>query len=221
MRLLQKITNRALWALPSSGTIRGYDSEELIDLIFSKATAYRDLRPWPEMADAKTVLDFGGGFGAHYRRAAHQSPDIRWAIVETPETVARAAGLGCDQLRFFLNTAAAASWLGAVDTVYSNAAIQCTPEPERYLAELCTIGAGKMIWDRTLLSEGERRGHVQISLLAENGPGLSFSRKRVETSMIRMPEQTFMKAHSGYLLTKRTGRQDDRDGESFVFTRRG
>jgi putative methyltransferase (TIGR04325 family) len=219
MQLIRKIVNRALWALPSSGTIRGYESDELIDFIFAKSTNYNEFAPWPEMAGVATVLDFGGGFGSHYQRASQScGGSLRWAVVETPETVARAAGLVSDNLRFFANIDAAAAWLGAVDIIYSNAAIQCTPEPERYVAELCAIGARRMLWDRTLLSEGERRRHVQISLLAENGPGVSFSRKRVETPMIRMAERTFMEAHSAYELTSRIGRQDNRDGEDFAFT---
>jgi putative methyltransferase (TIGR04325 family) len=219
MQLIRKIANRALWALPSSGTIRGYESDELVDFILAKSIAYRYFQPWPEMATALAVLDFGGGFGAHYRRAARFAPAVRWAIVETAEAVARTSELASDHLQFFTSIEAAKAWLGSVDAVYSNAAIQCTREPERYVSELCAVGAEKIVWDRILLSDGERRAHVQISLLAENGPGLSFSRKRVETPMIRMPEKTFMEAHSSYRLISRCGSQDDRDGENFVFTR--
>jgi len=128
--------------------------------------------------------------------------------------------MAADHLKFFTSIEAAKTWLGSVDVVYSNAAIQFTSEPERYVSELCAVGAQKMVWDRILLSEGARRPHVQISLLTENGPGISFSRKRVEASVIRMPERTFLEAHSGYDLATRTGRQGDRDGESFVFTKR-
>lgn len=219
MSLIRKITNRALWALPSSGTIRGYGDGELVDFIRAKALTYRDFEPWPEIRGAASVLDFGGGFGLHYRRAALELPDVRWAIVETPETFMRTADFASDRLRFFTEIEAACCWLGPVDVTYSNAALQFTSEPERYLSELCAVNAKKMIWDRILLSNDRRSNDAQISLLAENGPGLSFSRKRVEVPLIRIPEADFLAAHRSYRLTKRAGKQDDRSGEDFVFTK--
>jgi len=61
---LGKISNRVLWMLPSSGTLRGYHSGKLIDFIFAKASNYCDLRPCPEIAAAKK----GGGFRRRIRR---------------------------------------------------------------------------------------------------------------------------------------------------------
>jgi len=219
MGLLRKVTNRALWALPSSGTIRGYDSAELVDSIRKKTLTTQEAGAWPELDGAATVLDFGGSFGLHYRRAASQFPGIRWAIVETPETIARATRMMSNNLRFFASVDEARDWLGSVDAVHSNAALQFTEEPELYLAQLCSIQAPLMIWNRILLSADTRHADVQISLLAENGPGLSFSRKRVETARIFIPESAFFTAHAGYTLAKRTGSQNDRSGEDFIFTK--
>jgi len=217
MSLLKRATNRAIWLLPSSGTIKGYDDPELIEFVFRKTQLFKAVDPWPEMAGIASVLDFGGGFGSHYRRAQQHSPDIRWAVVETPETAERAAELATESLRFFSSIGDATSWLGPVEVVYSNAALHCTPEPERYLSELCAVRAKTLIWDRTLLSSDGRRKYVDRNLLAENGPGVSLSRRRVEVEMIRMAEKTFLETHRDYILVKREGRQDDRAGENFVF----
>jgi len=98
MSLLKRATNRAIWLLPSSGTIKGYDDPELIEFVFRKTQLFKAVDPWPEMAGIASVLDFGGGFGSHYRRAQQHSPDIRWAVVETPETAERAAELATESL---------------------------------------------------------------------------------------------------------------------------
>jgi putative methyltransferase (TIGR04325 family) len=219
--LLKKIVNRTLWTLPSSGTLCGYDNPELIEFIFRKTTALRHVqKPWPEMSNALAVLDFGGGFGVHYRRATQSSANIRWAIVETPEMVCRASSLATEHLKFFADIPSAIGWLGMPDIVYSNAVLQFTSDPVANLERLCGIGGRMMVWDRVLLSAGcEREQGWQLSLLSENGPGLSLSRKRVEYEIIRIPEGEFMRAHADYRLASRDGNQSDRDGETFTFVR--
>src|SRR5579872_2289519 len=100
--ILKKIANRILWSLPSSGTLRGYDDQQLVEFIFHKtARVAQKQEPWPEISEARSVLDFGGGFGLHYLRAKQEYPLIKWAVVETPEIVTRASQLSTDALRFF------------------------------------------------------------------------------------------------------------------------
>jgi putative methyltransferase (TIGR04325 family) len=113
------------------------------------------------MMGASTVLDFGGACGLHYKLVSIQSPDIRWAVVETPAMVKRAAELATDKLQFFTSIDAAADWLGPVDVMHSNGALQYT--------QLCGLGAQTMVWDRVYL--GERETEIQVSHLANNGPG--------------------------------------------------
>jgi putative methyltransferase (TIGR04325 family) len=219
--LFKKIGNRVLWALPSSGMIQGYDDPELIEFIFRKTKA-SDLpqQPWPELSNVGAVLDFGGGFGLHYRRARQYSPTIRWAIVETREMAQRATSLATQYLKFFEDIPSAIRWLGMPDTVYSNSVLQFTNDPLGSLEQLCGIGARTMIWHRVLLSSGPRQEtSQQLSLLSENGPGLSLSRKRVEYTVTRIPEAAFIRAHADYRLTSRDGVQSDRDGENFTFHR--
>jgi hypothetical protein len=219
MRLLKKIGNRVLWSLPSSGTLRGYDDPELVEFIFRKTRHFRSAEPWPEMEGVSSVLDFGGGLGLHYHRARRHSPGIRWAVVETPEMCARAAELATDRLAFFHDVEGAAAWLGGPEIVYSNGVLQFTSEPLQNLANLCKLGVPKMIWQRVLLSSEGYQRQSQISLLSENGPGFSFSRRRVEYDVTRIPERVFLEAHLGYRLTLREGNQSDRDGENFTFVK--
>jgi putative methyltransferase (TIGR04325 family) len=219
--LFKKIGNRVLWSLPSSGTIRGYDDPELVDFIFRKTVTFRPPhQPWPELSNAGAVLDFGGGFGLHYQRARQHSAAIRWAIVETSKVAERASSLADHQLKFFSSIQGAIEWLGKPDIVYSNGVLQFTDHPADNLEQLCGIGAKTMIWHRVLLSRGTRQEtSQQLSLLSENGPGLSLSRKRVEYTVTRIPEAAFIGAHANYRLASRSGVQSDRDGENFAFVR--
>src|SRR5207253_2321028 len=85
---------------PPSETIEGYDQPELIDVILRKTQAY--IPPpseWLDIGDASTVLDFGGGAGIHYKQS--RSPSVRWAVVESPAMVERAAEFSTDRLKFF------------------------------------------------------------------------------------------------------------------------
>ena len=118
-----------------SKTLEGYEEPELVDVILQKTKAYEPKDDWPEMAGVSSVLDFGGGCGVHYKQA--RSPIIRWAVVETPAMVERASKLGTDKLKFFTSIAAAADWLGSIDTVYSSGALQYAPDPEHIVGQLC------------------------------------------------------------------------------------
>jgi hypothetical protein len=203
MRQLLAILSRRL--IPPTETLNGYDEPELVDVIFRKTKAYDPDGPWPEMAGTSSVLDFGGGCGLHYKLARRQSPDIKWAVVETPAMIQRAAELATDTLQFFPDVFSAAGWLGPIDVMHSNGALQYTPDPEGTLKQLCSVRAKKMLWQRLSLSRSGVEREVQSSLLGDNGPGRlpGLKEKTVRYTRTKIPEQTFLDAHRDYELSER------------------
>ena len=190
---------------PPSETIEGYQHPDLVDVVFRKASAYTARGEWPEMVGVASVLDFGGGFGDHYKLARLQSPNIKWAVVETPAMVARAAELCTDRLGFFSSIATAAAWLGSVEVMHSSGALQYTPEPDVTLRELCGLRAKRMLWQRMALSTDRLERDMQSSNLGDNGPGrlAGLKEKIVLYERTKLPEQIFLDAHKGYELTAR------------------
>lgn len=185
---------------PPSEVLSGYEQSELVDLIFKKTVAYQAEGNWPEMANVSTVLDFGGGCGLHYKQAA--SPDVRWAVVETPAMVERAKSLATDKLQFFTDISEAAKWLGPIDVIYSNGALQYAPDPEEKLKQLCGAKAKKMLWHRVLLGEPARE--TQSCFLSDNGPGsFPVKEKIVKYERTKIPERAFLEAHKGYRIVER------------------
>jgi hypothetical protein len=190
---------------PPSETIQGYEHPELVDVVFRKALSYTPQGEWPEMVGVTSVLDFGGGCGGHYKLARLQSPDVRWAVVETPAMVARASELATDRLRFFSSIPDAAAWLGSVEVMHSSGALQYTPEPEVTLKKLCGLRAKRMLWQRMALSTDTLEREMQSSNLGDNGPGrlAGLREKIVLYERTKLPEQVFLDAHTGYALTAR------------------
>ena len=188
---------RRLLSLLPIETLDGYEHPELVDVIFRKTIAYQPTGKWSE--NAATVLDFGGGCGLHYKEA---NLNAKWAVVETPAMVARARELETDQLRFFTRIEDAGLWLGDIDLMHSNGAIQYVPDPIRTIRELCSIGAKQMLWHRLLIGDGKKR--TQVSRLTDNGPGhIPQIHKRVAYEETPINESEFLKAHHLYSLTSR------------------
>jgi hypothetical protein len=200
--LISRIMRRVF---PPRETIEGYDTPGLVDVTFRKTIAYVPQNDWPEMDGASSVLDFGGGCGQHYKLAQRQSPNIRWAVVETPAMAERASVLETDRLRFFTDIAQAQQWLGKIDVMHSNSVLQYTPDPEQKLKELCGLRASRMIWERLTLSDANLEREVQSSLLGDNGPGAlpGLKEKIVKYARTKIPEATFIRAHEDYVLTDR------------------
>jgi hypothetical protein len=193
-----------------SGTIDGYEQPELVDVIFRKTLAYQPKGEWPEMSWVSSVLDFGGGCGLHYKQA--RSPTVRWAVVETPAMVERAKELATERLQFFTDISSAKDWLGDIDVMHSNGALQYAPEPRTTLENLCGLGAKQMLWYRVFL--GNQETEIQESWLGDNGPGsIKVTEKTVRYARVRIPESVFMAAHSGYQIA-------ERGSDWFRFTRR-
>ena len=182
--------------------IEGYQHTELVEVVFQKTKAYRPDKPWTAMADVSTVLDFGGGCGIHYKQA--NSPTVRWAVVETPAMAERAKELATSRLQFFTNIPDAQRWLGDVDAIHSNGALQYADDPATVLKQLCAVQAKTMLWSRLRLSKGTIERELQSSRLRDNGPGkIRIEDKTVRYEMTRIPEKEFIAAHAGYELAER------------------
>lgn len=196
MSLYGRILNRLR---PPSEIVEGYEHPDIIETIFQKTIAYRPTGKWAETYGS--VLDFGGGCGLHYKEAG--LPAVRWAVVETEAMVRRAKELETDRLRFFSDTRSAAEWLGPIDLMHSNGALQYTPDPLGALTSLCALRAQTMIWKRVKFGEGR---DSQVSRLQDNGPGPAAGpNKLAQYSLIMVPEASFLAAHENYRLTERRG----------------
>jgi putative methyltransferase (TIGR04325 family) len=209
-RFLNSTLGRLIRMLPPKEVLEGFEHPELIEMMFRKACDFSPTRRWEEFASRSAVLDFGGGFGQHYKCATPLSREVRWAVVETPAVVQRASVLASDRLRFFTSVAEAADWLGAIDLMHSDGALHYAPDPTQALRKLCALAAKEMLWKRTFLSETDRTEiEDQLSRLDENGPrvanerGLTVSRKLARYRITRIPEADFLAMHSAYELIER------------------
>ncbi len=190
---------RAIQRLFVSDEIEGYDHPALVETIFRKTLAYEPTGSWPLVSGKRTVLDFGGGCGVHYKLARRQESLIRWAVVESPAMVARAKKLETDRLRFFSDIATAAAWLGPIDLMHSDGAIQYVSNPMAAVRHLCALKAKTMFWDRVYWTNGEPESETQVSYLGDNGPGpRTAPRARVLYTRTPVPAADFLKAHCGY-----------------------
>ena len=207
---------------PPGQVIEGYENDELVDAIFRKTVAYEPSGDWPLVADIKTVLDFGGGAGLHYKLARLQSPDIRWAVVETRAMVRRARELATDRLKFFSDIETAADWLNDVELMHSNGAIQYVPDAIETVRSLCATRPATVVWKRVPISDGAAQGReVQTSFLSDNGPGSlrTGKEKVVRYERHRIPAQAFLAAHEGYGMIERGADPLERGTEQFRFVR--
>lgn len=94
------------------------------------------------------VIDVGGAAGTQYfllRRFLRSffSDDLKisWHVVETTASVQASRELANDELRFFSSISSACRELDNVDLVYTASALQCLPDPKRYLSEMVQCDA--------------------------------------------------------------------------------
>ena len=218
MRFLQRVGRKLF---KPREVIEGYENPELVETIFLKTVNYEPAsHAWPLVAGVTTVLDFGGGAGLHYKLACRQSPDIRWAVVETPAMAGRARELATDRLMFFERIEEAADWLGDVDLVHSNGAIQYVPDPLETVRALCSVQPAMLSWHRVPISDEIRR-EVQTSYLGDNGPGeaLASKEKLVRYERNWISQQAFIGAHDGFRLTEQSPDPTERGTQQFKFAR--
>jgi hypothetical protein len=100
----------------------------------------------------------------------------------------------------------AANWLGPIDVMHSNGALQYTSAPKQTLRQLCDLGAKRMLWQRMNLSQTKSERTVQASNLIDNGPGKApagVKNKTVKYPLTKIPESLFLDAHKGYQLEER------------------
>ncbi|MBR0906326.1 hypothetical protein [Bradyrhizobium liaoningense] len=215
MNLVQRVKRKLF---PPRQVIEGYENPELVETIFLKTINYRPSGDWPLVQGLKTVLDFGGGAGLHYKVASQQSPDIRWAVVETPAMVRRARELATDHLLFFERIDDAAHWLGSVDLVHSNGAIQYVADQFEAIKALCSVQPAMLAWHRVPIS-AEARREVQTSYLSDNGPGKSVrsAEKLVKYERSWISEQAFVDAHKGYQIVERSEDPGEHGTQQFRF----
>jgi len=219
MSLIQKLRRRLF---RPREVIEGYKSEELIETIYRKTVAFQPTGDWPLVANLAAVLDFGGGAGIHYKLARQQSPGIRWAVVETSAMVYRASELATDQLMFFDDIEKAADWLGSIDLIHSNGAIQYVDDPIGTVKALCAAArAAKMVWYRVPICDGAAKAEVQTSLLSDNGPGQmpTAKDKLVKYERHWISESAFVAAHEGYCSTEQGPDPRERGSQQFSFAR--
>ncbi|MFH0299693.1 hypothetical protein AAFX91_21160 [Bradyrhizobium sp. 31Argb] len=218
MTLIQRVKRKLF---PPREVIEGYESEELVETIFHKTIAYDPTGDWPLVAGIKSVLDFGGGAGLHYKLARKQAPDIRWAVVETPAMARRARQLATNRLMFFSDIHEAADWLGEIELMHSNGAIQYVPEATETIRALCATQPAAMAWYRVPISDADPKAEVQTSFLSDNGPGaLPTSKdKLVRYARNWIPAQAFLAAHQGYRIAERSPDPREHGTQQFRFLR--
>lgn len=194
---LAKRALRRLMPMPAT-SISGYEHDELVETVFRKTAAYAAESAPLEIHGARTVLDFGGGCGVHYKEA--RSDAVRWAVVETPAMARRASELQTDNLRFFTEIDAALAWLGPVDLMHSSGAVQYASDPIACVRQLCGIGAKILLWRRLWLNGASPE--QQKSRLLDNGPGRLPGALDKTVSYTRYPMRAdqFMAAHFAYRL---------------------
>lgn len=230
------------FAASFSEPITDYEDEALTELIYQKTVIFNrttmlDLgmgserllvavgialkeRP-DEIAD---VLDFGGACGVHYKLAKLLFPEtnFRWAVVETGAMAKRARSLETESLKFFENIKFALEWLGRVDLVNSNSALQYVADPLQTLKELLALQPKVALWERLMLSTGQTRTDQQRSMLFDHGPGAApagFKNRPIIQKITRLSRADFLSSHeTQYKL--RCKAEDAGDFSTYLFSRR-
>jgi putative methyltransferase (TIGR04325 family) len=171
----------------------GYQGSDVVSVVVRKNSVYREkirssrvlgldsLRTIVGLValgsrSSLKVLDFGGGGGAHYsiaRAVLGKETEIRWNVVETDAMAAAAESkLAGGGLRFFNDIGKAVADLGDVDLVFTSGALQYTPDPLAFLADLISVKAPHLFITRTAFNDADDVViSVQTSMLSSNGPG--------------------------------------------------
>jgi len=134
--------------------------------------------------------------------------------------VQRAKELATDRLMFFERIEQAAAWLGDVDLVHSNGAIQYVPDTLATVRSLCSLRPTTLTWYRVPISDETRR-EVQTSYLSDNGPGTSPASKEKLVKYERnwISGQLFIQAHEGFRITEQSPDPAERGTQQFRFAR--
>ena len=223
--------------------ITGYESEALTELVYQKTLAFNritelDLGMGSERlllalsialgerapGEPARVLDFGGACGVHYKIATLFFPDVefRWAIVETPAVLQKSRSLGTASLKFYEDIASAKLWLGNVDLLNSNSALQYVEDPLRTTRQLLGLTPKVVLWERLMLSNGATHADQQRKMLFDHGPGVTppgFKNRRVWHDITRLSRADFLAAHEPQ-YTLRCKAEDDGHFSTYLFSQR-
>jgi hypothetical protein len=135
--------------------------------------------------------------------------------------VRRASELATKQLMFFSDIDKAADWLGGVELVHSNGAIQYVSDPIEVVRKLCVAQPATLVWYRVPINEDKLEQEMQTSFLSDNGPGSlpTAKDKLVKYSRNWIPAQAFVAAHEGYRIVERGADPSERGTQQFRFVR--
>jgi putative methyltransferase (TIGR04325 family) len=199
--------------------ITDYEAEALTELVYQKTIAFnratalnfdmgseRLLLAVGMALDGTTrsepcrVLDFGGACGAHHKLATLLFDDVtfHWAVVETPSMVRKARVLETEALKFFEDISSAFAWLGSVDLVNSNSALQYLKDPPQTVRQLLELSPRIVLWERLMLSDGATHADKQRTMLFNHGPGAvppGFRNRPVLNDIVRLSSADFLAAH--------------------------
>jgi putative methyltransferase (TIGR04325 family) len=169
------------------------------------------------------VLDFGGACGIHYKLATLLFPDsrFRWAVVETSAMVKRAKSLETGSLKFFRDIGSATDWLGEVELVNSNSALQYVANPLQTVRELLELRPKVALWERLMLSNDQTCPDRQRSMLFDHGPGAvpaGFRNRAVVQDITRLSRADFLSSHGAKYKLRCTA-EDAGDLSTFLFSR--
>ena len=133
----------------------------------------------------------------------------------------RARQLATNRLMFFSDIREAADWLGEVELMHSNGAIQYVPDAIETIRTLCATQPAAMAWYRVPISDDNARAEVQTSFLSDNGPGsLPASKdKLVKYARNWIPAPAFLAAHDGYRVAERSSDPREHGTQQFRFVR--
>jgi putative methyltransferase (TIGR04325 family) len=221
--------------------ITDYESDVLTELVYQKTVAFNrttklDFGLGSErlllavaiaMAESARaapcrVLDFGGACGLHYKLATLMFPDarFRWAIVETLSMLRRARSLETESLKFFQSVEAAAAWLGGVDLVNSNSALQYVEHPLGVVHELLALAPKVVLWERLMLSMGATHADQQRSLLFDHGPGAvpsGVKNRTVLHKITKLSRDDFLAAHQACYRLR--AKAEEAEYPTYLFSR--
>jgi len=195
-----------------------YENIEVIETVLKKTKRYIE-NPQIEqtlLADVITqtgrktvaVLDFGGACGIHFfmcRNAINRGVKLKWKVIETPETVKRAAELGNAELSFIDSIPETS---GRIDVVHCSGSLQCTEKPIETLAKLTRLNPVYIVLSRLGLNRGENAVTTQHrSFVDWHGRGRLSENNGNEVfyPLTFAPENQFLDliADSGYEIVRR------------------